>query len=279
MEMNVDTGPATPDSGAVPSEIAGLPSDFRLFLQEELVRRIKSNPRYSLRAFAKFLQVDPSLLSKLLNGKRKLSANFVRQAAERLELSPEITRGFLAPDPSTEETPRGGVEFQQLTIDHFRLIADWYHYAIVELATLDQFRPNPTWIAETLGISVPEANFAVERLVRLGLLHREGKKLVPCPWGVTTVGNNFTAIAFRKLQKQILTMALKALDEVPFEKRDQSSLTFAVDSRTLPLAKRRIKRFRRSLCQLMRKPGKHDDVYHLSISLYPVTNMKREPMQ
>ncbi len=42
-------------------------SDFRQFLEEELARRSQSYPRYSLRAFARDLEVDSSFRSKILN--------------------------------------------------------------------------------------------------------------------------------------------------------------------------------------------------------------------
>jgi hypothetical protein len=36
---------------------------FRLFLQSELVRRCKANPRFSLRSFARSMAVEPSAMS------------------------------------------------------------------------------------------------------------------------------------------------------------------------------------------------------------------------
>ncbi len=60
--------------------------DFRQFLADELNRRAQSTPRYSLRAFARQLEVDSSFLSKILTGKRTVTIRTIRLFGERLNL-------------------------------------------------------------------------------------------------------------------------------------------------------------------------------------------------
>lgn len=69
-------------------------SDFRQFLEDELARRSQNYPRYSLRAFARHLEVDSSFLSKILNGKRTVTMRTIRMFGERLNLSPEELSRF-----------------------------------------------------------------------------------------------------------------------------------------------------------------------------------------
>jgi len=69
-------------------------SDFRQFLEEELARRSQNYPRYSLRAFARHLEVDSSFLSKILNGKRTVTMRTIRMFGERLNLTPEELSRF-----------------------------------------------------------------------------------------------------------------------------------------------------------------------------------------
>ncbi len=68
---------------------------FLNYLQQELERRCQKNPRYSLRSFAKFLEIDPSALSKILNGKRPLGKRLIRRFAYRLGLTQEETMEFI----------------------------------------------------------------------------------------------------------------------------------------------------------------------------------------
>ncbi len=53
---------------------------YRELLRTELTRRCQRNPRYSLRAFAKWLAIDVAALSRVLAGKGALSL----KTAERL---------------------------------------------------------------------------------------------------------------------------------------------------------------------------------------------------
>lgn len=69
-------------------------SDFRQFLEEELARRSQNYPRYSLRAFARHLEVDSSFLSKILNGKRTVTMRTIRMFGERLNLNPDELSRF-----------------------------------------------------------------------------------------------------------------------------------------------------------------------------------------
>ena len=256
--------------GRVPFEGAPPPDscDFRLRLQNELVRRCRKHPRYSLRAFARFLRVDHSSLSQILRGKRRLSPKLLQQFGERLGLTPAELARYQGVSNETVPVP----DPRELTHDAFQVISDWYHYAIFELVTLKEFEPDSKWIARVLGLSVSEVNIAVERLFRLGLLKRDqtGKWLQGSEL-ITTTGSPFSTIAFRRLQAQVLQMALDALELVGMEWRDQSSVTMAIDSRRLPEVKERIKRFRRSLCATLQQDRERDAVYQLGISFYPLT--------
>lgn len=246
---------------------------FLPFLQQELVRRCQANPRYSLRAFAKFLDVDPSFLSKLFNGKRAATPEIIRTFSRRLDVGPDKESQFLqlikAPETSVDKN------YNQLALDYFRLIADWYHYAILELIQIDGFESSEKWISRSLGISTAEAKTAVERLIRLELIEaREDGVWVNKSGSNTTVGNEFTDVAFRKLQKSILEKAIVALEEIPFDLRDQTSMTLATDPSLMPEAKKRIKQFRRSLTAFLESAPKKKAVYHLGLSLYPISKIE-----
>lgn len=88
---------------------------------------------------------------------------------------------------------------------------------------------------------------------------------------ITTVGHEFTNVALKNMQRQVLQKALAALDEVEFEKRDQSSITMAVDSSKIPQARAMTKKFRRELSSFLESGGSRDAVYQLSLSLFPLT--------
>jgi transcriptional regulator with XRE-family HTH domain len=60
--------------------------EFRLLLRRELRKRKNANPQYSMRAFARFLGVNPTFLSQVLRGTRSVSQIMLLKMATRLKL-------------------------------------------------------------------------------------------------------------------------------------------------------------------------------------------------
>jgi uncharacterized protein (TIGR02147 family) len=246
---------------------------FRIFLQQELVRRCRSNSKYSLRSFARTLDVSPSALSAILSAKRALTTKMIKRLALKLDLNLEEINQFVSA-AKTEV-----VTFQQVTLDTFAIISDWYHYAILELIRVKSFKPDKTWIASALGITRNEVNMATDRLERVGLLKiQTDGRWVDTSFGgnATNIERNLTSSAQRKLQKQILEMSIKALEQVPIEHREHSSITMAINPLDLPLAKEKIKAFRRELMNSLEQTSEPTQVYNLGVSLYPVTKINTE---
>lgn len=253
------------------------PSGLASHLQATLVQRCGTNPSYSLRAFAKQLGLESSFLSKLLSGQRSITFQLIERLTEPLLLSPVEVREFKDHLARSKGTQSAGTKYVDLSLDAFKVIADWHHYAILELTKVEGFHFLPSHIGKKLGISMHEARDAVERLKRLEMLEidQKTKKLRPAK-NFATYGNLFTAPAFRKLQKQVLLQAISALEDTPFEKRHQSSLTLAIHSPSLKKAIARIQDFRDELGDVLQPEGKkYDDVYQFSISLFPVEDHRK----
>jgi plasmid maintenance system antidote protein VapI len=81
-----------------------LEQDFRSFLQDELDKRCKKNPRFSLRAFARTLEVEPSALSKILHGKRALTPKMLMRMASQLGLPEQEIERFTSKQASSRNS-------------------------------------------------------------------------------------------------------------------------------------------------------------------------------
>ena len=198
-------------------------TDPRVLIENELAQRIKRNARYSMRSFAKTIGISHSLLSLVLSGKRRVSKKTLRRIEEKLGLSPEPA-----------ETPAETNEGQQLSLDAFSLLADWYHYAILSLLELPEARLDSHWIAKRLGITPLEARLAVSRLKRMQLIAKiDGR------WKQSSrplkVENRQSTSATRKHHRQILEKAQESLENDPFEKRDLILDDFRHGSQRSPL--------------------------------------------
>ncbi|MEE6249844.1 MAG: TIGR02147 family protein [Bdellovibrionota bacterium] len=249
---------------------------FRLYLERELQRRVKSNSGYSLRSFARDLDTDPSLLSKLIRGKRKISNKQIDRLGKLLNLSLRSIESFKTDSylDYTQEEP------YQLSLDQFDIIADWQHYAILEMMSLKSFKPDIKWIAKKLNLSTQEVGTCLQRLQRVGILkiHPNGK-WEDLSHGKSThiLDKNFTSYAHKKAQKNILEKAIHSIDHVAIEERDQSSIMMSCSKEKIDEAKHRITQFRRELSAFLEDTEEKDSVYQISISLFPlITTNKGE---
>lgn len=258
------------------------PATFRDHLQGELVARIRRNPRYSLRKFAQHLAVDHSRLSKILRGQRPLSPEMIRSMGQRLNLDPALISSFERIQPARRRARARRAErknFVPIPLDAFEVIEDWRHYAILELMKLADFEPSLAYVARKLSISLPEARAYQERLERVGLLEiRADGTWADTTSGFSTheVGPEFTSYAHKRSQLKTLRLAQRALEQVPIQSRDQSSIMMATNGKKLAVAKTMIRKFRLSLCEFLEDCEEKDSLYQLSVSLFPLLELAND---
>jgi transcriptional regulator with XRE-family HTH domain len=238
---------------------------FKLWLQKQFTDRCQKNARYSLRAFAGMLGLDASTVSQILAGKRAPSKKSLMDICEKLSATPRDLK-LLGVAPIEE----GSDDFYQLSVDTFSAMADWHHFAILELTYVAGFRPEVRWIAQQLGISQLETKTALERLIRLKLLDKKGGTYHKTHTTLTNHSGINTSVARKTLQKQVIAKALKAVDDSPQEEKDITSMTMAIDPKNLDRAREMIKNFRREICSLLEE-GEASQVYNLGVQLYPIS--------
>jgi uncharacterized protein (TIGR02147 family) len=247
---------------------------FRLYLQIELGRRCARSPRYSLRAFAKYLGVNHATLSQILRGKRPLTARTVNKIGVRLGLEQNVIDNYVAnlhlADPLCENSSLR--EVHQLAHDAAFLISDWHHYAILELMQLDDFKPDTRWIARVLGLSFDEVNVALTRLVRLGLLEMTSRDRWTDQSGNAALGvEGFTQATIQRLSEQVRRLFLAAMEAGAARHWEHTSTTLAIHTAYLPAVRSLLAKLRRDLFALLDQEGPRNDVYQVEISLFPLT--------
>lgn len=277
---------AAPYSGTVSTELLGTTpppadDDFPDRLRRELAQRCARNPRYSLRAFARYLEIDHATLSQILRRRRSVSARMIRRLGGRLSFrEEEIVRYVAAPaEVAPDDAARAGRARQILewTQDTATLVSEWQHFALLELVRVEGFRPDARWIGRVLGITVDQVNVTLQRLLRLGLLVMTSRTRWEDRSGAARLTMaDFTELAVRRLFEQTHRLALEALPAAPPGMADFSSTTLAVDRSRIPAAVERIARFREELIEYLAGGASTDDVYRLELTLFPVTHLHRK---
>lgn len=242
-------------------------------LSREFERRQKRNPQYSLRSFARDMSVPPSSLSLILTNQRSVSRTMMARIVSGAGPQSTLAQSFLKFSKDTQGSK--AIEAKRfLPADEFAVIADWQHYAILNLIGTADFRFDYDWIAERLGLSPALVILSVERLLKMGLavvsddsqsLHRASPPLE------TT--SDIVSKALRVSHRQNLQQAMDCLDLVDLEHREIMSTTFVCDPRRIKVAKLRLRKFRDALSDYL-AGGNKTEVYNLNMQLVPVTKVR-----
>ncbi len=250
-------------------------------LKESLAQSRAKNPNYSLRAFAKKLNVSPAALSEFLSGRRRFSKKMAERIADRLLLSPlerdELLRGFsILPRTKMNTKAKGPCKpYIQINMDHYHVISDWYHFAILSLAETKGFQSDSKWIAERLGLRNYEVLSALERLERLGMLEKNSKGRLVATGVQYSTSDEIANIAIRKSHLQDLEIARSSLENDPVDQRDFTSVTMAIDPERLGEAKKMVREFRDQLCRYL-EGGKKSEVFKMCFNMVPLTKMEKK---
>ncbi|MCB0355663.1 MAG: TIGR02147 family protein [Bdellovibrionales bacterium] len=259
---------------------------YLTFLRSELQKRSDKNSKYSLRAFARQLDLDAGTLSSILNGKRPLSMDMAEKILTRLKCN-ESTREivlssvarFHSQRPMTRRDPKiknysftYNSKKKVLGLDIFHIISDWYHQAILEMTYLDNFSDNPEWIARELNISVPTAKLALNRLIEYGLIEKKPEGYTKKDAHLEIEQPYLTSSARKSKQIQIRTKAIESIKQDPVDSRYMTTITMCIDPDLLPAARKKIDAFNDTLCAFL-ESGKRKQVYVLEMGLFSLQRM------
>jgi uncharacterized protein (TIGR02147 family) len=262
--------------------------DYRGYIKALLADRMARNPRYSMRAMAKQLGLSSTNLCEVLKGKRRFSAESAAKIGQRLELEESEQEYFNllvqldgSRNPALRESllkrlstlnPRAFKPFD-LSLDVFRVIADWYHFAILEMTYLDE-ELNAKTVSERLGITRLEAELALERLLRLELLEESESGRYRKTQGELLAQSRTPNEALRKFSRQMLEKAIVAQETQGRDSRISATQTIPFASDALPEAEKIVEECMSKLVQLSKRTPDRTDVYHLGLHFFKLTQSK-----
>ncbi len=242
----------------------------RLLLANELQQRCKRNPNYSMRAFAKTLGVSHTFLSMLMRGERPFTPRMLSKIGDTLNLDPNDRNRLL-----NIKVPRSD-NSHQVSLDIFSIISDWYHYGILNLMKLPDFKSNKKWIAKRLGISELQVSLAIERLIRIEFIEEDSKGNWTRAIGDIEIDNQMYSGACKKFQGQVLDKAKESLENDSFHERAVESFTLVMDSSKINYARKRLREVSKELSNEFEGLGGHTEVYNLGIQIYPISKSKNK---
>ena len=232
-------------------------------------------PGFSLRSFAKHLDLSSALLSEVMSGKRKITRNLAFKFCQVLSLDPQTSKQILDTYPAKQVRKKRGPNleiqnFVQLSSDQFKIVAEWYCYAILSLAEIKGFKSDVTWIANRLGIMEREAKSGLESLVRLGLLISDENGNLKASGQQLITTNDIPDSSIKKNHRQGMELAIKALHDLDTDSREFQAFTVVSDPKKLKEAKEKIRRMKLELVRFL-ESGEKKEVYRINLQLFPVS--------
>jgi len=251
-------------------------------LNEEFSRRVEKNTRYSMRAFAKQLEIHPSALSRILAGKQRMSTGSALTISNKIGLSGDTCRLFLqsvieeqksvdvAELGAAVEMPDLKVHPHKISEENYAIIAQLMCLALRELMMTIDFKPDPKWIAERLGLSVDQVQQYIKTLLEAGLMEEKDGQYVYKDRHLTAVNPQSSSAVRQNLQNEILVKATESLHKDPFDRRAHYGMTMAINPERLETANKMILDFLETLCDFL-EVGERKEVYQLAVQLFPLT--------
>lgn len=245
------------------------------FINSEYQKRKERNPNYSLRSFARWLSVSPAQLSQMMTGKRSITLKTMKKINDRLGLSPASSQDLVQTLLKQKNIlqPDAVRKVKDLKEDEFRFVSEWYHLAILSLTKVKGAKSDPRWVSRRLGIKVEEANQALLRLERMGVLElKPGFRQIGEPFEVIS---DIPSAAIQKYHKQNLSLAMEKIESVEVGARQFQSITFPMSPVLVKTLKKEIDDFlSRAFDQS--QSSIPTEVYNLNVQLFPVTDMTKE---
>ncbi|WP_408096744.1 TIGR02147 family protein [Peredibacter sp. HCB2-198] len=241
-------------------------------LQNILNERRKKNQSYSMRAFARDLSISSGRLSDIINRKYVPGAAVAERIIGSLELTederPKIRQLIEHSHQSLKLL--GGAH--QLQDAHLSILADWHHYAILNLMETQDFQSEAAWIAKRLNLSVEIVEDSLSKLLSFELIEKREDRFTPTHKNITTT-HEIPSEVIREGHRQVIMQSLDSLEMDPTELRDITSITLPVNVANLPKAKELARDFRRKIATLLEE-GDKTEVYNICVQIVPVTRTK-----
>lgn len=267
--------------------------DYRSFLRDFYLEKKAAGRGFSFRAFSMRAGLgSPNYLKLVMDGDRNLTAEMAERFASACGLRGDSASffcelvGFNQARNTAERSEKYAKlsTFRKYRAAHTLEIAqaayhsNWFLPAIRELAARSDFREDAAWIAGTLrpAITVAEASMALEKLQELGLLVRDETGQLRQGDSLVTTGEETRRLHVRAYHRSMINRGIEAMDDLPKEERDISSLTLCLGPTGLKRFKERLQRFRRELLELSALESDPQQVIQINFQLFPLSHGRDE---
>jgi uncharacterized protein (TIGR02147 family) len=260
--------------------------DYHKYLMDFYKDKKSSFPLFSYRYISQKVGIDHGLVVKIFQGKRHISSKSIPAFASLLGLSRRKSEYFelmimYRKAKSGNEIKHyfekllsfSGIEVHRVESDKYEFYQKWYYTAVREILHLHPFKDDYVWLANMVepAITPAEAKKAVLLLERLSFVKRNETGFFELTTRFITTGLQWQSIAIRTYQKEVINLAKQALDTIPKEERDISTITLTLDNAGFSLARDRIAALQKELVEISAACKNVNRAFQINLQLFPIS--------
>jgi len=266
--------------------------DFVKYLRDYYDARHDGDRWFSYRYIQNKTGIDPGYLYKIFQGTKPLPQKKIPALSKVLGLSKREQEYFTqlvlyAKAKSNEDIKLHfekllafrEVPARTLIAEEYEYYNKWYYAAIRQILSVITFKDDYAGLARMTvpAITPAQAKKAVTLLGKLGLVKKRNDGVFEVSDTYLTTGKEWHSLAVRDFQRDSIGLAQKALDTVPKEERDISTVTMTLSKEGFDEARERIRHFRREMLELVNVQGVPAGVYHLNVQIIPIGRLTQGP--
>lgn len=250
---------------------------FAKIIETEFKKKQKRNSRYSLRAFARDLELSQSTVSLLMRGKTGLSKKKAQEVAVKLGFTGEDLNYFIdlvvadcAKHPSVRKEAelrlnQHNSQFNLTDLEICRTLSSWYTIASLELIEIYGKQATEQFLAKTLNVSTAKIKKSIKNLHTLKIIdgHTILTDFIALPDGSA---DDF----IYKFHSDMLGKAMKMANKKTKNKKEINIATSVIKMRKSDYdwAIKEIRMLRRKLMAKLEDGTGHDAVFCLSTPFF-----------
>ncbi len=262
--------------------------DYRLFLKDLFLFRKKQKKIFSYRYFsAKAGFSSPNFLKLVIDGHRnltnesvaKISKGFGFKKKERIFFENLVFMNQAKTDEEKEHyykeisSIRGYTKVKKIEKDIYDYYSNWYNLVIREMVIFGDRKQTAVEIAEQLNpkISPKEVRKSLKLLTDLGMIRQNPNGEWERMEKALTTGAEVQSFMVANYHQKMLQLAGESINRHKPEKRDISSVTMSISSKTMTEIKRRMTAFRKEIIEIAVSDTEVDQVVQLNMQAFPLT--------
>lgn len=258
--------------------------DTQKILKSHFLKKKKSSKGFSLRRLTELTGTSQAFLSRVLNGEKAVPYALLLKLIKALDVEPELAvelKNAHQDRVTDDAAPRRGrattesplASYEPMSNQDFSILREWYYLPILDYHTLVNFDDRAETLAHRLGLDLPIVKSALAKLLSLGLLKKEGDRLVKSNLHLRWA-SSVSRDEVRKFHEEILKKAIQELhhfsSERDFKNRLITSFTLGVPRSQIEAAKARLSKCLHEIAQeLAGDPG--EEIYALALQFFPLT--------